>query len=402
VARILHTADLHLGLTTHSWPDPKTGIPSRLLDVGRAWYRACEIAVEREVDLVVVAGDVFHGRNPDAVSLNLFARGLELLETHELPALIIPGNHDGAPAPTRPCVLEVFRSDYVDVVTTPKVGVHVLDGRGQDLAVATLPWVSRQQLLANDPGLSRVGAVEAVADGLRRIIDAHRASDAQVLVGHWSIEGSVLGNERDIAIVGQSEPMLAQADLEGPWSYAAFGHIHGQQAGHVSGTTWAYSGSVDRMNFGEEDDAKGVWIFDVDHNTMEFVELPARRFVTLDSEHVGPGTGAFVNGDYHDVEGAIVRVRIRARADEAQALDRAQIERGLYEAGAAMVYVQVETERAVRARAEAVTGSLGLDDAVTEWISLLDVDAAEASAIRALAGELLEPERQPQPQEVAS
>jgi exonuclease SbcD len=369
-------------MVSHSWPDPTTGLPSRLLDVARCWHTITEQAYLREADAVIVAGDIFHTRSPDAAALTLFDAGLRILEAERIPVVIIPGNHDAATHTGRASVLEVFRSDLVRVVTKPEV---VYAG---DIAVACLPWVSRAQLTANSPGISREAAVEAQTEALERVLDDLRARGADVLTGHWSVQGAVLGSEADIAIVGESEPVIPPAALEGPWGYAALGHIHGHQSGAVGNTLWAYSGSVDRMNFGEEREDKIAWDVQLGADGVKSIVklgLPARRFVTV--EYLDDWSD--YRGDDTDVEGAIVR--IRARVTEGQ--DTAKLDRHarqLEEWGAARVYVQREIVRPTRARSERVTASLGLEESIAEWFDVADVSETDRPLLRDMAKSLAE------------
>jgi len=379
--RILHVADLHQGLLTHSWPDPETGIPSRLLDVARCWEHVVNLAIDRHVDVVIVAGDTFHTRNPDATSLNLFAVGLKALESAGIPTVIIAGNHDGATHPGQLSVLHIFESGLVHVRARP----DVVDVDG--LRIATLPWVSRAQLQASNPGITREQGVAWQTESLERVLDKLRADGADVLTGHWSVQGAVLGSEADIAIIGEGEPVIPAASLEGPWSYAALGHIHGHQTGAVGNTLWAYSGSIDRMNFGEEHEDKIAWDVKLERGRIASIlkaELPARRFRTIEWDGLsGP------LGDESDVEGEIIR--IRARVDEStdtSLLDRHA--RHLEERGAARVYVQREIVRPTRARAERVTASLGLEESIAEWFDAADVGETDRPLLRDMAKSLSE------------
>jgi exonuclease SbcD len=378
MARILHVADLHQGLLTHSWPDPKTGIPSRMLDVAKCWRAAVEIADARNVDAVIVAGDVFHTRNPDAVALNLFAEGLRHLENVRIPVVIIAGNHDGSQHPGRPSVLELFANDWIHVATRP----GVIDAGG--VRIACLPWVSRAQLLADNPGISREGAVHAQTEALERILDTLRAEGADVLTGHWSVQGAVLGSEADIAIVGESEPVIPEASLEGPWPYAALGHIHRAQTGSTDNTLWAYAGSVDRMNFGEQTEDKSVWDVSLREGAVQSMvkaELPARWFLTIVTPEALDDPDPFLE---EQIEGAIVRVR--NVPEDRMTL----VQRDLLARGAARAYVQREVVGTTRARAERVTASLGLEESIAEWFDAADVGETDRPLIRDMAKSLSE------------
>jgi DNA repair exonuclease SbcCD nuclease subunit len=272
-------------------------------------------------------------------------------------------------------VLHVLESRLVHVRARP----DVVDVDG--LRIACLPWASRAQLTANSPGISRGAAVEAQTEALERVLDDLRARGADILTAHWSVQGAVLGSEADIAIVGESEPVLPLSSLEGPWLYAALGHIHGQQSGRVGQTAWAYSGSIDRMNFGEEKEPKVALEFNSDEPDHKMPHhLPARRFVTIDDATTGP----------HDVTDAIVRVRLRRTEDELRELDRAALERELLDAGAARVLIQVDVVRPSRARAERVTASLSLEESIAEWFNAADVDETDRPVLTDMAKALAE------------
>ncbi|MEX0755729.1 MAG: exonuclease SbcCD subunit D [Actinomycetota bacterium] len=387
--KILHVADLHLGMATHSRPDPVTGLPSRLLDVARCWRRACEIAAERCVDAVIVAGDIFHGPNPDAAALNLFAEGLR--ELAGIPALLIAGNHDRSPHPNRSSVLELFADGerLVQVSTRPDVAEI------GELRVATLPSVSRHQLMAAREGTSRLAADEAVIEGLERVIEDYRSQDVDVLTGHWPVQGTVLGAEKDIAII--PEPMLPMVAVEGPWWYAAFGHIHQHQVSQRFSTTFAYAGSIDRMNFGEQGQEKVALEFDLGDELgipQEHV-LPAREFRTFD--FAGDDAARLLADpawcwddeaeDIGGIEDAIVRIRI---ADVDVEVDQATIQRSAMEAGAHVALVQVERRRRSPSRNERVTEELGAGDALEEWFDTAEIPEDERPALRDLAKQLEE------------
>lgn len=370
MTQILHCGDVHLGLETHSRPDPATGLPSRLLDFGRCWRIACEMAIDESVDAVVIAGDVFHGPNPSAAALNLFHEGLRLLTGSRIPTVLIPGNHDRAPHPGRLSILSVFQDlPYVRVVERPEV----VDAGG--IKVACLPSVSRHQLLAGNEGMHRSEADDELVDALRRIIHWLRSEGADVLTGHWPVAGAILGNEKDLAII--PEPMLLLDDVAGPWAYAAFSHIHRHQVLEANGTTFAYSGSIERVTFGEAAEAKVACLVDLETREVTPLELPARRFVTVEPDDL---EGAL------DIEGAIVRLAFGYA--EGTSPDTAGMEAKLYAAGAERVVVRAEVIRESRARAADVTEDLSTEAALDRWFAVREIDEDERPILRKIAADI--------------
>jgi len=80
-----------------------------------------------------------------------------------------------------------------------------------------------------------------------------------------------------------------------------------------------YSGNIERMDFGDENDTKGFCLVNVEREatTWEFVELDATKFVTVDcdvSHSDNPTSDVHEATKKYDVENAIVRIRVRVSA----------------------------------------------------------------------------------------
>lgn len=88
--RILHTADWHIGQTLRGY--------SREHELRSALRLLEEIVVERDVDALVVAGDVFDSQNPSGEAQRLFYETIRRLNlAHPRMAIVIAaGNHDAA------------------------------------------------------------------------------------------------------------------------------------------------------------------------------------------------------------------------------------------------------------------------------------------------------------------
>ena len=85
--RILHTSDWHLGKTLegHDRHDEQVRFCDNLID----------IVEENQVDLVLVAGDIYDSYNPPSSAETLFYRTIErLAKGGKRPVFIIAGNHD--------------------------------------------------------------------------------------------------------------------------------------------------------------------------------------------------------------------------------------------------------------------------------------------------------------------
>jgi DNA repair protein SbcD/Mre11 len=349
--KLLHVADLHQGRTTWSTIGPD-GIPSAVASVARCWKAAVDVANEREVDLVLVAGDVFDKRNPNALEVVLFAEALEELVA---PALIIPGNHDAG----SPSILEVFdrRDGWAPrhrVSTRPEV----FEMAG--LRIGSLPWTPKSRLMAE--GLRSRAADQEAGRILEGILAEFAENKVDVVVGHWSIVGSVLGDsELDVSII--DEPLIHPEALE-PFRYAAFGHLHkcqpinesSDRMGRIHGY---YAGSIDRMSFSEEHDTKVVLEVDLEEPSVRTHPMPARSFITFEQGDPTP----------REVEGAIVRIHGEdAWAEEFGKACRRE--------GASIVAVQADRPF-VKAtiRDVGMTEALSPREALARWLDLRETEA---------------------------
>ncbi len=85
--RFLHCADIHLGYKQYNSPE-------RGNDFARAFFSIVDAAIAERVDFVILAGDLFHKRAIDALTLNQAVAALERLDAANIPCIAIEGNHE--------------------------------------------------------------------------------------------------------------------------------------------------------------------------------------------------------------------------------------------------------------------------------------------------------------------
>ena len=87
--RLLHSADWHLGRQFHN--------VSLLEDQAYVLEQIVSLARERQVDVVVIAGDIYDRAVPPAEAVTLLNSVLEqLVDEAGIPVVMISGNHDSA------------------------------------------------------------------------------------------------------------------------------------------------------------------------------------------------------------------------------------------------------------------------------------------------------------------
>ena len=113
--QFIHTADVHLGYAQY-------GLHERFVDFGRAFSRVVSYAVEKDVDFVLIAGDLFHKRNINALT---YLQAYELLsKLRDIPVFVIEGNHDLAYFKDRHSWLEAL--DHQGLITLLKADKGVI------------------------------------------------------------------------------------------------------------------------------------------------------------------------------------------------------------------------------------------------------------------------------------
>lgn len=89
--RLLHLADVHLGRPFQMLGE-KGAAQRRALEA--ALTRAVDLAIERRVHLVLIAGDLFDSAKPSAATLDVAGRELRRLEDARIRTAVVAGNHD--------------------------------------------------------------------------------------------------------------------------------------------------------------------------------------------------------------------------------------------------------------------------------------------------------------------
>ena len=304
--KILHTSDWHVGrrIRGRDRSEEHRAVLAELI----------EIAVSNQVDLTVVAGDLFDASSPTALSEEIVWRALlDLAEVS--PVVVVAGNHDSAArldavAP----LLEMGRVAVVGAPRSPEDGGTVELGE-IGVKLALLPFVSQrgivkaEEIMSSDPD-QHAGVFE---ERLRRIIEKltrdMTTETVNVFVSHLTVYGALAGGgERQAHIFGYAIPSSL---FPGHLSYVALGHLHRQQKMPHSSAVW-YSGSPLQLDFGEVADQKGALLIEASPGLPAKVTavplLAGRRLTTI------RGTLDEVLARADDVTDAYVKVELVEKA----------------------------------------------------------------------------------------
>lgn len=291
--KILHFADLHLGVETYGSVDPATGLSTRLLDVLRALDEVVEYALANDVDLVLFCGDTYKNRDPSQTHQREFAKRIRRLSENGIAVFLLVGNHDLPNAIGRATAVEIFDTLAVNhIYVGNRPDIYRIQTKRGTVQVVALPWLRRSALLSREE--TKNLSIDQANDRLQemmtnRLMDVISDLDPDLptlLAAHVSVATAKPGSERSM-VVGRDPVLLLGNIVQPVFDYVALGHIHRQQVLNQNPPV-VYAGSLERFDFGDEDQDKGFFVVDIELAgkercvTREFHKVNARRFMTLD------------------------------------------------------------------------------------------------------------------------
>jgi exonuclease SbcD len=404
--RILHFSDLHIGVENYGRTDPQTGLSTRLLDFLAALDEVVEYALAENVDLVLLAGDAYKGRDPSQTQQREFARRLARLAAGGIPTFLVVGNHDLPSAVSRATAVEIFPTLQVPhIYVGDHLQTYTIPTRAGPLQLVAVPWPRRSGMLTREE--SRGWSIEEIRKEIEERMTAAIQERVQgldpelpaILAGHVTISGATTGTERSM-MLGRDHTLLPSAVGKPQLDYVALGHIHKYQKLRDDPMV-VYSGSLQRVDFSEEADAKGFCVVDLDLSApqgqrladFQFHQVKARSFVTVDVR-VLPGeaepTQAVLRAiAQREVADAVVRVRVTLPAELASQLREEDLREALKPAHyIAAISREVEGTRRTRLGAAAAQGLQPIE-ALRSYLASRKMEPRRQEALLRYAEELM-------------
>lgn len=257
--KVLHTADWHLGHSLH-------GV-SRYLEHQRFLSWLLNQLLIKQIDALIIAGDIFDSANPSAVAQTQLYDFLVQAKQQQsaLTIILIGGNHDSASRLQAPATL------------LNTLGVHVIGGltrhpNGEiawdkllipltDTAGAIKAWCGAMPFLRNADLPTYIDAeTDTLVAGVTQLYDdlftklRNKAchGESLLLTGHCYMVGGQISELSERKILGGNQHALPVDLFPKEVDYVALGHLHNPQA--VAGKQHIrYSGSPIPLSFDESD-----------------------------------------------------------------------------------------------------------------------------------------------------
>jgi exonuclease SbcD len=357
---VLHFADIHVGMENYGHVDSSTGINTRVIDFLRRFDEVIDYGLTHDVDLVIFAGDAFKTRDPSPTLQREFARRVKRFVDANVPVVMLVGNHDLPAMEKKASSIDIYRTLAVPkVIIGWQEELHVIETKRGTVQVATAPYPMRNRLMsqAEHKGKSieelDKSLQEIVGDNIRALAQQLDPTLPSILTGHFTVSGATYGSERSV-MIGRDVAVLKSVLTEGAWDYVALGHIHKHQNLADGYPAIVYPGSLERIDFGEEKEAKGFcWVeLDKGNTTWQFVPVKARPFLTINvdvREEDDPTMAAQAAMAAHDLTDTIVRVNVRLRPEQDASLREKDIRAAMRDADY-IAAINRQADREVRER----------------------------------------------------
>lgn len=262
--KIAHIADTHFG---------KDLKKVNFADVDQPFWmkKFLEDITKEQVDVVVMAGDIYDDKIQPIKAINLFGDFLAALNDLGITVFIVPGNHDQADRlAANSNILKKQHIHFASEISRELV--HITLPMGDEKVVFwLLPYVEpinvrrvlgRDDITNYDSAVRELLAVQPLDKEAVNVIVAHQ----NVLAG--ATERILNDHEVDIGYSGQVDYTAFDA-----FDYVALGHIHGMQA--VGRDTVRYAGAPLQYDFSEEGRWKGYLLVEITgKNKITITEKP--------------------------------------------------------------------------------------------------------------------------------
>ncbi len=255
VTRFVHCSDLHLGYNQFQEEE-------RFRDFGLAFANIVDFCIDRHVDYLIIAGDIFNKRSINAKTLTQAIELFKRLKNADIPVVVIEGNHDKAP---------YGEGDSWMSFLNQQGYFHLLSPSFEQGQLVLNPWdptTCTGNLLVKS-GIRFIGLGYLGSMAARRIEELNQillpSNTFTVLLLHSAVDRLMhLGG----ISLANLKPLTDRVD------YIAMGHVHEQ----YEVENWVYNpGSPECWDLGESEKSKGFFYVEVEGKNKRVEHIPSLR-----------------------------------------------------------------------------------------------------------------------------
>ena len=258
--KLMHLSDLHLGklVLEQSMIDDQKYILNQIIDIVK----------KEQVDIVLIAGDVYDKSIPTIEAVNLFSDFLTRLYKLKVLVFVISGNHDSKDRLSFGNELFVDNGIYIEGIFNGNLRCETINDKDVKLNIYMLPFIKPVEVKRFYPD----EIIDTYEDAIKCILkhSSINKSERNIIMVHQfvtSLGEDVIRSDSESISLGGIDNI--DVTLFKDFDYVAMGHIHGPQK--VGRETARYSGSPLKYSFSEVNQKKSVCI--IEFNSKEDINI---------------------------------------------------------------------------------------------------------------------------------
>ncbi len=406
--KFFHTADIHLGMENYGKVDSKTGIHSRLLDFKDSLADIVDKAIADKIDFFLFCGDAYKTAFPTPTQQKIFMTELLRLQKVNIPIISIVGNHDNPLSFGKSNSLEVL--DYL-----PLPGLHVvskpeiikLETKNGPIQVVGIPWPTRNNLITQKKFHLKSSKEiteylsKAVYEIILNLSEKLDKNIPAILAGHLTVSTGIFSGSEKCAVFGNDPVFLPSQLALNCFDYVALGHLHRFQNLNPKGyPAVVYSGSIERVDFGERKEEKGFCSVSVDNQidnsgdkkrcSFEFIKTKTRPMIQIEvylKDGCDQTEQILDEIKKYDIKDAIVKIIYHVPDGKKDHVDLQEVQQACDGAIsiASIIPVRPNITRELRA---VLSVDMDLNTLLEKYIETKDIEKKQKDSLIKKAGEL--------------
>jgi exonuclease SbcD len=259
--KVLCTADIHIGQQAYSKIDITTGLNTRVLHGLKVLDEMIDYAINNDVEVFAFAGDFYKNNLPSPTIQNEVNKRIKRLSDNNILSFILDGNHDVSKLESAKSALKTFSTlNISNIIHSKFLNEYIYTAKNnKKYKFVMLPTY-------------------ATKEELEDIINNIDYTYPTIFIGHLTIRGALLN---DWLIEDKEEYIDKDIFNRDNVIAVILGHLHKYQILDNSPLMF-YTGSPDRIDFGEEKQEKGFVVLDIDEKVdYTFIPNNAEKFKTI-------------------------------------------------------------------------------------------------------------------------
>lgn len=328
--RIVIVGDTHIGAIFGLGKPNGAGSNTRVDDYAETLNYIVNYCIENNIAVFVQTGDVFESRKPSPEHLAIIDSAAKKLSNAGITNIWLMGNHDYIRTSTEEftsSIVNLGAKDYpnVRIVLEPTI-LNIEDENGSANLIL-LPY--------RDKRMYSEGSIESASFGyekhVKKLVSQCDTETPTIAIGHnFYFEGSY--ND-----FGGSE-ILARPTAFNGCDLVAMGHYHNFRIVKNNNPVTIYTGSMERINFGDRNRDKYFLDYDTAEKELNIIKTPVRELEEIDINLSTSTLESYMNDlteviEKQNFKDKIIRVNIQLKERIASFVKKNHIYDLLYKTG---------------------------------------------------------------------